>query len=96
MARKVALKAGLTALGDDPAAAAERLREEYAEALGRAKQGGDVRETPENLLSRRAIKASRVAISDLRSSGAIGDTAYRRMEEELDWLDLSVGKGSDY
>ena len=96
MARKAALKAGLTALGDDPAPAAERLREEYAEALGRAKQGGDVRETPENLFSRRAIEASRVAIADLRSTGAIGDTAYRRIEEELDWVDLSVGRGSEY
>jgi Na+/H+ antiporter len=95
-ARKVALKAGMTALGDDTTPAAERLRQEYAEALGQAKRGGDARETPENLFRRRAIAASREAVADLRSTGAIGDTAYRRIEEELDWLDLSVGEGSDY
>jgi CPA1 family monovalent cation:H+ antiporter len=42
------------------------------------------------------IKASREAVADLRSAGAIGDNAYRRMEEELDWLELSAGEGSTY
>jgi CPA1 family monovalent cation:H+ antiporter len=96
VARKAALKAGLTALGDDATPAAERLRQEYAEALGQAKLGGDARDTPDNFLRRRAITASRAAVADLRSTGAIGDTAYRRMEEELDWLDLSAGEGSTY
>lgn len=36
------------------------------------------------------MAAARNAIDDLRSSGAIGDHAYRRAEEELDWLDLSA------
>ena len=86
----------MTALGDDATPAAERLRQEYAEALGQAKLGGDARDTPDNFLRRRAITASRAAVADLRSTGAIGDTAYRRMEEELDWLDLSAGEGSTY
>jgi len=96
VARKVALKAAMTALGDDATPAAERLRQEYAEALGRAKLGGDARDTPDNFFRRRVIKASREAVADLRSTGAIGDTAYRRMEEELDWLELSAGEGSTY
>jgi CPA1 family monovalent cation:H+ antiporter len=95
-ARKVALKAAMTALGDDATPAAQRLRAEYAEALGRAKLGGDARETPDNLVRRGVIKASREAVADLRSAGAIGDNAYRRMEEELDWLELSAGEGSTY
>jgi CPA1 family monovalent cation:H+ antiporter len=92
----VALKAAMTALGDDATPAAQRLRAEYAEALGRAKLGGDARETPDNLVRRGVIKASREAVADLRSAGAIGDNAYRRMEEELDWLELSAGEGSTY
>lgn len=96
VARKVALKAAMTVLVDDTTPAAERLRQEYAEALGRAKLGGDARDTPDNLFRLRAIKASREAVADLRSNGAIGDTAYRRMEEELDWLELSAGEGSTY
>ena len=34
--------------------------------------------------------ASRLAITDLRGTGAIGDDAYRSAEEELDRLELSA------
>jgi CPA1 family monovalent cation:H+ antiporter len=43
------------------------------------------------VLRRRLVAASRNAIEDLRSSGTIGDDAFRRVEEELDWLELSAG-----
>ena len=59
----------MTALGDDATPAAERLRQEYAEALGRAKLGGDARDTPDNFFRRRVITASREAVADLRSTG---------------------------
>jgi CPA1 family monovalent cation:H+ antiporter len=42
------------------------------------------------------VDASRHAIEDLRSSGAIGDDAYRRAEEELDWLELSTQPAKDF
>jgi CPA1 family monovalent cation:H+ antiporter len=41
------------------------------------------------------VNKSRRAILDLRSSGIIGDAAYRRVEEELDWLELSSRNTQD-
>jgi len=90
LARKAALKASLTELANDDSPAAERLRAQYIEAIGRAREGDDPRDTDDNLLRRRAVAAARTALDDLRSSGVIGDDAYRRAEEELDWLELSA------
>jgi len=92
-ARKAALKAAMTEMAEDGTPAAERIRQEYTEALGRARQGCDARDTADNVLRRRLVEASRVAIADLRRAGTIGDDAYRRVEEELDWLELSAGPG---
>ena len=72
-----------------------RLRREYTEALAQARSSGDPRNTPDNIVRRRLVEASRHAIQDLRSSGAIGDDAYRRAEEELDWLELSALPAKD-
>jgi NhaP-type Na+/H+ or K+/H+ antiporter len=93
LAREVALKAAMGELQDDTPAA-ERLRLEYAEALGKTRQGGDPRDSADNVLRRRLVAASRNAIEDLRSRGTIGDDAFRRVEEELDWLELSVGRAN--
>jgi CPA1 family monovalent cation:H+ antiporter len=96
LARGAALKAVVKELEGTETPAAERLRLEYGEALARAKGGEDPRDTPDNALRRRLVEVSRQAISDLRLSGAIGDDAYRRVEEELDWLELSARPvGSD-
>jgi NhaP-type Na+/H+ or K+/H+ antiporter len=90
MAREAALKAAISELAGDDAPAAERLKLEYGEALSHARGGRDPHETPDNSLRRQVIGKSRRALHDLRSSGAIGDDAYRRVEEELDWLELSA------
>jgi Na+/H+ antiporter len=90
VARKAALKAAMTELERDPSPAAQRLRREYEEALSLARDGGDARDTPDNALRRQAVTAARRALDDLRSAGTIGDEAYRRAEEELDWLELSA------
>ncbi|WP_046863259.1 cation:proton antiporter [Microvirga massiliensis] len=90
LARQAALKAAMKELADDDTPAAARLRLEYAEALGEARRGGDPRDSADNVLRRRLVTASRVAIDDLRTSGTIGDDAFRRAEEELDWLELSA------
>jgi len=90
LARKMALKASLSELENDGSPAAERLRAQYADAIGRARQGDDPRDTQDNLLRRKVVAAARTALDDLRSSGAIGDDAYRRAEEELDWVELSA------
>jgi len=89
LARKAALKAAMAELEKDGAPAAERLRLEYGEALDQAKRGRDPRDTTENALRRRVVAVARNAIQDLRGAGTIGDDAYRLVEEELDWLELS-------
>jgi monovalent cation/hydrogen antiporter len=89
LARKAALKAAMTELARDDTPAAERLRLEYGEALSQAKRGQDPRDTQDNALRRRVVAVSRNAIQDLRGAGTIGDDAYRLVEEELDWLELS-------
>ncbi|MGA0607191.1 cation:proton antiporter [Phenylobacterium sp. VNQ135] len=90
VARKAALHAAMLALDGDDSPAAERLRDQYAEALGRVRDGQDPTETRDHLLQRRLVGASREAIEQLRRAGTIGDEAFRRVEEELDWLELST------
>ena len=91
LARKAALKAAMAELESDGTPAAERLRLEYSEALSQAKRGVNPRDTPDNAVRRRVVAVSRNAIHDLRGAGTIGDDAYRLVEEELDWLELSSG-----
>ena len=89
-ARQDALRAALAELVGDTTPAAARLGEEYREALDRARTGEDPRDRPDNVLRRRMMIAARRAIETLRRSGAIGDDAYRRVEEELDLMELSA------
>ena len=88
-ARAAALKATLEALESDHSAAAERLRTQYREALSKAKAGVDPHETSDYVVRLRVLPAARQAIDRLRRDGQIGDEAYRQIEEELDWLELS-------
>jgi CPA1 family monovalent cation:H+ antiporter len=94
MARQTALKAALAELDGDTSPAARRLAQEYQDAFAHAVGGGDPRDTPDNALRRRMVVVARRAIEALRSSGSIGDGAYRRVEEELDLMELSAQTGS--
>jgi Na+/H+ antiporter len=87
--RKVALKAALGVLADNSSPAAQRLRLEYEDALQQAKSDRNSNDRADNALRREAVMAARSAIDGLRRAGTIGDDAYRKVEEELDWIDLS-------
>jgi CPA1 family monovalent cation:H+ antiporter len=93
IARATALKATLAELDGDDSPAAEALRREYADALSLTKKGQNARDSAENALRRRVVSVSRAALSDLRRRGEIGDDAYRALEEEFDWLELSAREG---
>jgi CPA1 family monovalent cation:H+ antiporter len=84
------LKAALAELEGDESQAAEALRREYGDALSQTRKGADARASTENALRRKVVAVSRAAISDLRQRGEIGDDAYRALEEEFDWLELSA------
>ncbi|MDB5107512.1 MAG: Na+/H+ antiporter, partial [Candidatus Binatus sp.] len=94
-ARITALKAALDILRNETSPEADAIRREYQDALRRTAATPDVR-VPMRLigdrLRRRAVAASRKAVSDLRFAGEIGDDAFHRMEERLDRLELSAGE----
>jgi Na+/H+ antiporter len=90
MAREAALKAALCELENEDAPAALRLRAEIQDMSARASSGRDARDTAENALRRRTVVAARRSLEIMRSSNLIGDDAYRRIEEELDLLELSA------
>ncbi|MCS0502864.1 cation:proton antiporter [Ancylobacter mangrovi] len=88
-ARKLALKAAISAIGDDTSDTAEAVRREYGDM---ARQTRDRQEfdTSENRLRRQALAAARDTALELRRNGTIGDDAFHRIEEELDWLELGA------
>lgn len=90
--RATAYRAALAEIDNDPSEAAELLRLEYSALLLRAAEDGGVasNELPADPLRRRAIRAARQAILDLRDSEAIGDDAFHLIEEELDWAEISA------
>ncbi len=93
-ARAVAYRAALDEIDGDPSEEAEILRLEYHAILLRAESdldgGVSTGERPADPLRRRAISAARNAILALRESEDIGDDAFHRLEEELDWAELSA------
>ncbi|MEW6640690.1 MAG: sodium:proton antiporter [Pseudomonadota bacterium] len=95
-ARIVALRAALDAISADPSEEAEVLRLEYDAALLRAETdpASFSGELPADPMRRRAIDASRQALIGLRANGVIGDDAFHRLEEELDWAELSAQAGT--
>ncbi len=91
LARTAAARSALAELGDESTPAAARLRQEISETLS-----GSVREfspgnSHGNVLRRQLVGVARQAIEDLRRTDKIGDDAYRQVEAELDWLELSAG-----
>jgi CPA1 family monovalent cation:H+ antiporter len=90
--RAVAYRAALDEIDGDPSEEAELLRLEYRALLLRAGDDGGVAsgELPADPLRRRAIRAARQSILNLRESEAIGDDAFHQLEEELDWAEMSA------
>lgn len=94
-ARAAVRAAAVARLARETGAAAARLRAEYTAALAHAHAGTAPAATPEHALRRDVLAAGRRALEELRSDGTIGDDAYRRMEAELDWQELSLGADAD-
>jgi CPA1 family monovalent cation:H+ antiporter len=73
------------------------MREQYAAAR---KVAGDHYEpqaaTKYDELRLRAIAAQREALYHLRAQGEIGDEAFRRIQEELDWSELDAAPAGSF
>ena len=93
-ARQRALEAALATLDGDESPAAEAVRQELAAHLGRGAEGpdevGDGAPSHEEI-HRRALAAARRAVLDMRARDEIGDDAFHRLEEELDWIEMGIG-----
>ncbi len=94
LVRNAAYRAALKEIDDDPSKEAKLLRYEYEALVRRADDdnGGEVNdELPANRVRRRALAAARRTAIAMRRSGEIGDDAYHKFEEELDFAELSAG-----
>ncbi len=92
-ARAKALKAGLTAIETDGSDEAKLLREEFEAAIDSSLKAPDVTldALPGNDIRRTALAAARKRANELWLTGLIGDEAYRALESEFDWAELSAG-----
>ena len=93
-ARERALDAALGAIDGDPSPAAAAVRQELASHLNRGHAGAERPAGPEashEQIHRRALDAARRAVLDMRARDDIGDDAFHRLEEELDWVEMGIG-----
>jgi Na+/H+ antiporter len=92
LARGRAVAAALATLEGESGPLVEPLRHDYRALLSRAgDQQNDARQTAEDQeIPRRAMAAARRTLSEMRANDEIGDTAFHRLEEELDWIELNT------
>jgi CPA1 family monovalent cation:H+ antiporter len=91
-ARERALRAGLASFAEDRSAVANVVRQEFTAHLAydRAEaDAGDGTRSAHREIHRRALDAARRAVLAMRASEEIGDDAFHRIEEELDWLEMA-------
>ena len=94
VARERALRAGLASFAEDKSPVAEAVRQEFATHLTHPEpdsDDSDATQTAHSQLHRRAVEAARQAVVDMRAGDEIGDDAFHRIEEELDWLEMAEG-----
>jgi monovalent cation/hydrogen antiporter len=90
-ARIAIMEAALESLERETSDAAAAVREEYAAARAIAEDADHPQAaTAHDEFRLVAIKKQRQALEHLRTEGAIGDEAYHRLEEEIDWAELDA------
>ncbi|MER9440490.1 cation:proton antiporter [Mesorhizobium sp. M0340] len=90
-ARVAIMQAALDVLSSKTSSAAGAVREQYAAQRAIAENPEDAQAATEyDRLRLYAIKSQRDALERLRIDGTIGDEAYHRLEEEIDWSELAA------
>jgi CPA1 family monovalent cation:H+ antiporter len=90
-ARAAIMQAALDSLASETSGAAEAVRQQYSAAREIAENmDAPQRATEHDELRLRAIKSQRKVLERLRNEGTIGDEAYHRLEEEVDWAELDA------
>jgi Na+/H+ antiporter len=87
-ARERALRAALASLDGSRASIADFVRQELRLSL--AEPAAAAAGSAQSELHRAALRAARKAVIAMRASDEIGDDAFHRIEEELDWLDMAA------
>ena len=96
-ARVAVMQAALDSLDGDTSGAATTVRELFAAARKVAEgQHEPQAATKYDKLRLRAIAAQREALHRLRAQGEIGDEAFRRLQEELDWAELDAAPAGSF
>ena len=93
-ARERALRASVASLADEYSPAAETVRREFTSHFAHQRAAADSSDTAPSAhreLHRRAVHAARQAVLTMRANHEIGDDAFHRIEEELDWLEMAGG-----
>jgi CPA1 family monovalent cation:H+ antiporter len=84
----------LSEIGIDGSTAATALRDEFDALKNVASQDGDLEsltsQNPRHELRARIVAAQRRAIVAMRDEGEIGDDAFHRVEERLDWDEINA------
>ena len=97
-ARERALRAGLASFAHDDSPVANAVRQEFTAHLAyeeAAAASGSDRHSSHSEIHRGALSAARQAVLAMRANDEIGDDAFHRVEEELDWLEMTGG-GSEH
>jgi len=97
-ARECALGAGLASFAGDGSPVAELVRQEFTARLaseGAEADAGNATSSAHSEAYRGAAQAARQAVLAMRASHEIGDDAFHRIEEELDWLEVAGGRRND-
>lgn len=91
-ARERALHAALASFASDRSPVAKLVRQEFTASLANERadaDAGDATSTTHGEIHRAAMQAARQAVLAMRASDEIGDDAFHRVEEELDWLEMA-------
>ncbi|HEX2826010.1 MAG TPA: cation:proton antiporter [Burkholderiales bacterium] len=92
-ARERALQAGLASFAHDRSPLADLVRHEFEAHLAYEESArADGAHAAHTDLHRNALRAARKAVFDMRASYEIGDDAFHRIEEELDWLEMASAR----
>ncbi|HEY1250913.1 MAG TPA: sodium:proton antiporter [Thermoanaerobaculia bacterium] len=91
-ARRRALEAALSSLDGDESPTAVSVREEILAHLTHdsSEQESEPPGASHLDVHRHALSAARRAVFDMRTREEIGDEAFHRLEEELDWAEMGV------
>jgi CPA1 family monovalent cation:H+ antiporter len=94
VARERALRAALHTLDGESSPDAEAVRLEFSAHLRHATdaEDGEVWILAHEEIHRRALAAARQVILDMRARDDIGDTAFHRLEEEFDRIELGSAR----